>query len=182
MVSTRHHRPLIERLDASVRSMAGHRRRHGRPPARASRASVGTGRMGRWQGWPCWRPLMSVVWAPTPPAVDHPLEVSRHQGEMAWVAFDVDDEAHVLVVVSVARLLSLCSMPAVPCRRFRWRPATAPIACTRGQAVLVASSSHAFEDVVKLLAHAQEDRAPLSALAASIRRAQPTSDVWTYVL
>jgi hypothetical protein len=178
--------PLIERLDASVRSMAwGTVDGMGDlPPVLPEPPSA----RGAWVGVVGLALLaalvMSFVWAPTPPAVDHPLEVSASPGrDGVWVAFDVDDEAHVLVVRQRGEALELVLDASSPVQKIQMATGDGTYRMhTRGQAVLVASSSHAFEDVVKLLAHAQEDRAPLSALAASIRRAQPTSDVWTYVL
>jgi hypothetical protein len=116
------------------------------------------------------------------PPVVHPLVAEATPGRGGvWVAFDVDDEADVVIVRQVGQALEPMLDSDTPSDKLRLATGDGSYRThTVADGVLIASLSEPVEDLRVLLVRAQQATHPLDALAAELRRAQRGSDVWTW--
>jgi hypothetical protein len=128
--------------------------------------------------------LYALQWAstPPPPPVDHPLEAQATPGRGGvWVAFDVDEEAHVVVVRERSGQLDLLLDSTHTADKIRLARGDGSYRLhTQGDAVLLASSVGPVDDLAGMISLATTDAAPLQALASAIQQQQRGADVWMY--
>jgi hypothetical protein len=142
--------------------------------------------------WPMWAGvgalalatalILRAAWQPLVPPVVHPLVAEATPGRGGvWVAFDVDDEADVVIVRQVGQALEPVLDSYTPSDKLRLATGDGSYRThTVADGVLIASLSEPVDDLRVLLARAQQAAHPLDALAAELRRAQRGSDVWTW--
>jgi hypothetical protein len=114
--------------------------------------------------------------------IAHPLEATASEGRGGlWLAFDVDDEAHVLVVRQREGALELVLDATDIVQKARHATGDGGYRLhTRADALLVASTSAPVVDARAMIEAAQRAQRPLDALATDLRSQHPTSDVWVY--
>jgi hypothetical protein len=119
---------------------------------------------------------------PLSQSIAHPLEASATEGRGGlWLSFEVDDDAHVLVVRQLGGRLELVLDAADIVQKAAHASGDGGYRLhTKGEALLVASTSDPVLGAHGLVETAQVGARPLDALSKEIRTLHPTADVWVY--